>query len=169
MKVKLSLTQGVLTAAFILLTFLVTSVFDGTLLVTSLGASAFIVFSYPRAEAARPRYTLGGYGCAVVFGVIFSLLRQYVWPDGGMADVYFCVGAVFFTVLSMSLLSLGHPPSVALAITIVLTNRPFSLSAVALLSAAALCLFRLCFLWLAERADMDEELEKMLKKRPGVK
>lgn len=162
---KLSFIQSFLVAVYILIAFFITSAFDDALLVTSLGASAFIAFGFAKAESARARYIVGGYVCAVIWGVVFSFLRQWLMPELDISRMYFCVACVFAVVLSMTMLDFEHPPSVALAITVVFSDRPISISVVAVISIIALCIFKNAFLHFAEKVDMDEELEDMLKKK----
>jgi CBS-domain-containing membrane protein len=52
-----------------------------TVLVASLGASAFIAFTMPHIEASRPRYLLGGYALGTLVGCSFSLLSAALAAD----------------------------------------------------------------------------------------
>ncbi|MDL2288481.1 HPP family protein [Oscillospiraceae bacterium OttesenSCG-928-F05] len=156
-----NIRRSLLIALFVFLVVLVTSFIDSALLITSIGASAFIVFTFPAAESAKARYLLGGYISASVIGVLCSALRQAVIPAGSerIGLVLFCVAAVLLSSLVMSVFDLEHPPSVALAISIVVSDRPVFLAVTAVISMAALFLSKLLLL----------KVEARLRKAPPPK
>lgn len=163
--VQLSLLQSGAAALFILLAFGVTSLMDETLLVTSFGASAFIAFAFPKAESARPRYFIGGYACACVFGSLGAGARLFFAFEGSAQQILCCVLTIFCVILAMTLLDFEHPPSAALAITLVLSDRPLALSVVAMIGIVLLCACRVLIVRVAGALDLDEQLMKAIHKK----
>lgn len=129
--------RSALVALFILIVWLVTTFLGSALFVTSIGASAFIVFTFPRAESTRARYLFGGYITACVFGVICSFaMSGFSLEHWGV--VAFSVTAVLASSLVMSIFDLEHPPSIALAISVVLSDTPVQMALTAVLCMTAL-------------------------------
>lgn len=133
-KIKLSLAQSIMAALFIMVSFLVVSLFQNDIWVASLGASAFIAFAFPAADSASPRCLVGGYVTGAVWGVLCSYGRQWAagFMDGAAATIALCVLAVFLTALFMSLFDMQHPPSAALSIGITMADQPLGMAAAAI-------------------------------------
>ncbi len=97
-----------------------------TVLIASLGASAFIAFAVPRSYASRPRALLGGYLVGTAVGSTLSLLSIWLAPQVG-AELHtlqivcgaIAVGLCFFIMVVMDT---EHPPAVALALGYVLND-----------------------------------------------
>lgn len=162
---QLSLLQGAAAAAFIGIAFGAASLIDSTLLLTSFGASACIAFTFPLAQSAKPRYMLGGYALACGVGMLFWLCRRLFAPGASVGATVCCTGAVLAVVCLMALLDLGHPPGVAVALTIVLAKKPLGVAAVALVGMILLCLCRLAFLKLVDKAGLSDTLLASIKKK----
>jgi CBS-domain-containing membrane protein len=97
-----------------------------TVLIASLGASAFIAFAVPRSYASRPRALLGGYLVGTAVGCALSLLSIWLAPRVG-AEVHTLqiVGgalAVGLCFLIMVVMNTEHPPAAALALGYVLND-----------------------------------------------
>lgn len=162
---RLSLLQSGAAAIFISVAFLLTILVDETLLIASLGAGAFIAFAFPKAESARPRYLVGGYVCAAVSGTAFSYLRQLIDQPHNLAVVLYCLGVVFTVILAMTVLDFEHPPSVALAITLTLSDSPLSMAAAALAGILVLCACRALLLRVIGRLGLMKALEETIRKK----
>lgn len=162
---RLSLLQSTAAAVFILAAFFCVFLLDQTLLLTSLGASAFIAFAFPNAESARTRYLIGGYGCAVLTGAVFWGILQLLGSKSFGGSIFCCVGAVFCVIFLMTVFDFEHPPAVAAAITIVLTDKPFGLAAVAVTGVLVLCGCKTLFIKMVEKAGLTEEMGKALTKK----
>lgn len=136
-----SLLRSALTALFLLAVYAATILLDIRLLVLPLGSSAFVAFAFPTAESTRPRFFIGGYACGVLGGIIGSVLRGLCAQggDSSMLTVVFCVLAVFLCTLTMTRFDFEHPPAVALALGITLSERPFMLAAAAAAGILLLC------------------------------
>lgn len=149
------LFKSLLIAVFVWVVFAFTSFWDDTLLITSIGASAFIAFTFPEAKSSAPRVLMGGYACACVWGLVFGYSRHWLGAQLGRGVlVPLCLLCVFLTALCMMLLSFEHPPSVALAIGILLSASPLQMAFIALLSISALCLARALLLKMQARINM---------------
>lgn len=165
-KLRACLLQSAFAAGFILLCFGLTAWADSGLLVASAGASAFIAFAFPYAESSRPRYLIGGYLCGCLTGVLVSLLRMQNWLSPSANAVVFCALAVFLAALAMTWFDLEHPPSTALAISLVLSDRPVALALAALAAILALCACKKVFLRLV---PPSEEQASFVRRGEGSK
>ncbi len=95
-----------------------------TVLIASLGASAFIAFAVPRSYASRPRALLGGYLVGTILGCSYSLLAAWLanWLSVDLHTLQIVGGALatgcsFFI---MVLTDTEHPPAAALSLGYVL-------------------------------------------------
>ncbi len=124
-----ALVQSLFMGLFVLVAFFVFFGIRAELAIASLGASSFIAFYFPNANASRPRYLLGGYACGVAGGLLCNLALFYLMPPQSAqnipVNIVFCALAVFITGFLMSLLNLQHPPAAAFAISMVIHPHPF--------------------------------------------
>lgn len=116
---------------------------DG-LIVGSLAASSFIAVGFPMAESSRARYLIGGYACAIVSGIAVHYAGYVLGLNGaeGVTHILLPMPAIFLTCLGMLLFDLQHPPSAALAVSIVLDQTPFRMATLAFVSIAIIALLR---------------------------
>lgn len=123
-----ALVQSLMMGLFVLIAFWLFLGIQTEIAVASLGASAFIAFYFPNAEASRPRNLLGGYACGLLCGLLCHWLLHLLLPGAFDQNLWlviaFCALSVFLTGLSMSLLVFPHPPSAALAIAVVVHPNP---------------------------------------------
>ncbi len=68
------LKQTLMATVSMLVVLLLLDLVEQTVLIASLGASTFIVFSMPHTKRAKPRYTIGGYVVGALAGCSASLL-----------------------------------------------------------------------------------------------
>ena len=102
--------------------FLVLTLLDGvrqTVLIAAFGSSAFVAFSMPHTESARPRFLIGGYCVGTSMGCLFSVLGDLsllaalpLIALGALA-----VGASIFV---MVVTNTEHPPAAGLALGFVI-------------------------------------------------
>ena len=120
-----------------------------TVLIASLGASAFIAFAAPRSYASRPRALVGGYLLGTAVGCALSLLSLWLAPALG-AELHtlqivcgsLAVGLCFFI---MVVFDTEHPPAAALALGYVLNDWNFTTVLVVLSGILALSLVKETF------------------------
>ena len=115
-------------------------------LVSSLGATTFIVFAMPHSRTARSRSLLGGYLLGTLCGTLCSLAADCTLAAStGLTPrvrlIIFGALAVGLTILAMVSTDAEHPPAAGLALGFVAnpwsqTTLLFVLSAVCLLSLA---------------------------------
>jgi CBS domain-containing membrane protein len=138
-----SLFQCLVATAFISVAFLAMDVFMGAGLVSSLGASTFIVLAMPHSRSARANALMSGYVLGTLFGTGCSLLAQLPWILAlGVSPLilrYFAGGiAVGLTMLAMVSINVGHPPAAGLALGYALD--PWDLRAVIFVLSTGLLL-----------------------------
>ncbi len=94
-------------------------------LVAALGASAFTVFTVPRAKSAQSKVLVGGYVCGVVAGVICRglLVADWLPQPGGDLDIMEIIIAGLSVTLAMLLMvvfNFEHPPAAGIALGLVI-------------------------------------------------
>ncbi len=109
-------------SVFIILLFL--NIQDDTAIIASLGATTFIMFTKPKAYAARARCLFGGYLIGIVTGIVFDLISQIsrlheIIPEH-VCTVLFCALAVGMSMLLMTSLNAEHAPAAGVALGLVL-------------------------------------------------
>jgi len=117
--------QCVLSTLTIFIVLLVLDAIQEAAIIASLGASAFIAFGMPHAQAARPRYLLGGYAVGIFCGILCAYAA--VWPPLAQLPVLqdslpmvFGALAVGTSIFLMVLLNTEHPPAAGVALGLVL-------------------------------------------------
>lgn len=109
----------------VLVLLLVLDAVTQTVLIASLGASAFIAFAVPRSLHSGPRHLIGGYVVGMASGVTMSLFHSLV-PAGGAWDhavmIIFGALAISLAMFIMVVTRSEHPPAAALALGLVLNE-----------------------------------------------
>ena len=122
-KIKLYFIQSAIAAVLVSAFFLMMHIFQNGLVVTSLIASVFIVFIFPKSPAAQPRNLLGGHLISAAVGFLFYFAN--IWFQGPepifLYSILFCGLAVFLSTLLMALFGCEHPPGAAFAAGFVLS------------------------------------------------
>ena len=142
-KLRVHVLQSAAAGLFILIMFLAVNYFQNNLAVTSLGASAFIAFSFPSANSSRPRLLIGGYIVGVIIGILCAGLTTLL--DGippFPAYIPACALAVFVSMLLMTVLNFEHPPAAALAVAITIDSRPVAKGVAGLICIILLCVVK---------------------------
>lgn len=139
-------TQTILAAAVVAFVLILIDAPAQSVLVASVGSTAFIVFAMPHRAVSKPRYVLGGYAVCFLVGVPCHFLYSYALSAGlhGSAHVLMCLAgglAVAASTLGMVVTNTEHPPAAGLALGLVLNGwQPgpivVALACVALVSGA---------------------------------
>lgn len=109
----------------VLLLLLILDAVTQTVLIASLGASAFIAFAVPRSLHSDPRHLVGGYVIGLIAGVAMSSLYalfnlQGTWDHALM--ILFGALAISLAMFMMVVARAEHPPAAALALGLVLNE-----------------------------------------------
>ena len=120
--------QCFMAMAVIFIVLLLDSAVFGMTVAASLGASAFIAFTMPHTNAARPRYLVGGYiigsVCGVLMNVVYnSLLSADIQVFGHSPHIVSCTAAVGLTMFIMVITNFEHPPAAALSLGLVIQSN----------------------------------------------
>lgn len=148
---KIAALKSVFVALCVLVCFALMKYTMNGLVLTSIGASAFIAFSFPRAKFSGPRHLLGGYACGIAAGAAGWLLLQ-ILPKVTYFDAFWgvatgCVVAVGIATFLMLALNFGHPPAAALAISIVIDRQPAQVAIIAAICICVLTGIKILFLY----------------------
>ena len=131
-----------LAGVVVLMLLLVLDTVTQTVLIASLGASAFIAFAIPRSKLSGHRHMIGGYVVGIIAGIVAASLNHWIDPPGGWDHAVMVVCGALAISLAMFLMVITrteHPPAAALALGLVLNEWNFMtllvvLSGVVLLS-----------------------------------
>ena len=116
---------------FIVLLFLS---IEQAVIVSSIGATAFIVFAMPKSITARPRNVIGGHLVGFLFGSLCALLPQ---PSSIHSIIVYSL-AVGLSIFIMVIIDTEHPPAAGTALGIVIQG--FSLKVLAAVITSVLIL-----------------------------
>ena len=121
------IAQCIAATIFIFVVLVVLDVLTQTVLIASLGATAFISFTMPHIESSKPRYLRGGYAFGILVGVVVSVLVGWLQIEHGirMERLIVVSGAAIATGLAMFLMVVTdteHPPAAAVALGFVLNS-----------------------------------------------
>ena len=112
------ISQCLLATLTILVVLLILDAVTQTVLISALGASAFICFTMPHVNSSRPRYLVGGYFVGTIVGCGISLLATQVEPGivpGNAVQIMFAAVATGLAIFCMVITDTEHPPAAALA------------------------------------------------------
>ena len=117
-----------------------------TVLIASLGASAFIAFAVPLSLHSSPRHMIGGY----VVGILAGGSMSYLYTSLGVsvpfvenaAMIIFCALATSTAMFVMVVTRTEHPPAAALALGLVLNEWNMLTIGVVLAGIVGLSLFK---------------------------
>jgi len=103
---------------------------DNLLVISALGATAFIVFAMPKAASAKTRNIIGGHLVGLASGAIFYLTPLQYYVEYPLA--------VGLAILLMVALDVEHPPAVGTALAVVINDVSFNVFITIMLSAVVL-------------------------------
>ena len=114
-------SQSLMAAFSVLVVLLILDSVKQTVLIASLGASAFIAFGIPRSQYSRPRYLIGMLVGATSF-LLASWLAKMAMLDMYEAQIIFGALATGLAMLLMVITDTEHPPAASLALGFVLNE-----------------------------------------------
>ncbi len=103
---------------------------DELLVISAMGATAFIVFAMPKAASAKTRNVIGGHLVGLASGAIF-----YLTPLPYFVEYPLAVG---LAILLMVALDVEHPPAVGTALAVVINQVSLNAFITIMLSAVIL-------------------------------
>lgn len=117
-----------------------------TVLIASLGASAFIAFAVPRSLHSDPRHLIGGYVVGILAGALMAVLNSATDVSGETAThammIVFGALAISLAMFGMVVTRTEHPPAAALALGLVLNEWNLLTLAVVLSGVVALSIIK---------------------------
>ena len=120
------LKQTIMATVSMMAVLLLLDMVEQTVLIASLGASTFIVFSMPHKKRSQPRYLIGGYIVGMLAGCCMSLLEGWLvdldFSDARIVEVCCAAVALGLAFLVMVVTDTEHPPAAALALGFVLNE-----------------------------------------------
>ncbi len=129
--------QSLMAAISVLVVLLILDSVKQTVLIASLGASAFLACTLPCSQYSRPRYLIGGYLVGMVVGgtsfLLASWLAETAMLDMHQAQIVFGALATGMAMFLMVVTDTEHPPAASLALGFVL-NEWDALTVLAVLS-----------------------------------
>lgn len=129
----------------VLILLLVLDAVTQTVLIASLGASAFIAFAVPRSLHSGPRHLIGGYLVGIISGVIMSSLYSLAGVEGAWDHaimIIFGALAISLAMFTMVVTRSEHPPAAALALGLVLNEWDLMTLAVVLVGVIGLSVIK---------------------------
>ncbi|MGB5337231.1 MAG: HPP family protein [Woeseiaceae bacterium] len=129
----------------VLVLLLILDAVTQTVLIASLGASAFIAFAVPRSLHSDPRHLVGGYIVGMIAGVAMSYLYSLFSLEGAWDHaimVIFGALAISLAMFTMVVTRTEHPPAAALALGLVLNEWSFATLMVILIGVIGLSLIK---------------------------
>ena len=113
------LKQSFLAAILVLPLFFVLNIEKHSAIISTLGASIFIVFTVPHYSSSHPRRILGGYFFGSLIGITAYYSIALLYPLPYSPPFYFAPIATGIIILLMAVTSTEHPPAAGLAIGLI--------------------------------------------------
>jgi len=129
----------------VLVLLLVLDAVTQTVLIASLGASAFIAFAVPRSLHSDPRHMIGGYVVGMASGVLMASLYSLAAAKGvndHTIMIIFGALAISLAMFTMVVTHTEHPPAAALALGLVLNEWDLITLAVVLIGVIGLSVIK---------------------------
>jgi CBS-domain-containing membrane protein len=95
---------------------------EHAVVIASIGATAFIVFTMPRNTTAQPRRVIGGHLVGLISGSLIALIPHHIF----FSNILVYALAVGVSIFLMVALDFEHPPASGTALGVAITG--FSLS-----------------------------------------
>ena len=99
-------------------------------ILSAMGATAFIVFAMPKAVSAKTRNVIGGHLVGIVVGTVFFLTGMPFFIEYPLT-----VGLVFFLMVA---LDVEHPPAAGTALAVVINEVSLDVFVTIMISAVIL-------------------------------
>ncbi|MFT5466136.1 MAG: CBS domain-containing membrane protein [Verrucomicrobiales bacterium] len=126
--------QALLAGGGVFLSMLVLKIGGDEVVVASLAATAFVVFSLPSRAVASPRHVIGGHSFGMLVGVGFWYLRTH-FPEIDASVFY--AGSVTLAFFLMMMTNTDHPPAAGTAMGLTTIEHPTLLLLAAILAGAS--------------------------------
>ena len=147
--------QCLLATVSVLVVLIILDAIHNAAVIASLGASAFIVFAFPRTRSSRARIVIGGYVVGAVVGAGCHLLGRLDLAAHPVLQRYLLIAsaalAVGLAVLLMTVTNTEHPPAAGIALGLVLGECSVRTVSVVLVGIVVLCMLR----WVLRRWLID--------------
>jgi CBS-domain-containing membrane protein len=111
------LYQSFLAAIVVFVVLLILTI-EQAVIIASIGATAFIVFTMPRNICARPRRVIGGHIVGLVSGSLCALIPH----SSTLASISVIALAVGISICLMVAIDVEHPPASGTALGVALTG-----------------------------------------------
>lgn len=98
---------------------------DRMVLISAIGATAFVLFAMPTTVSAKTKHVIGGHLVALVVGALFCLISLPYFLEYSLA----LATAIFFMVA----LDVEHPPAVGTALAVVINESSLRMSFIAVM------------------------------------
>lgn len=112
--------QSFLAGVVLLLAMLIINIWVNPVIVASIGATSFIVFTMPGEITSRPRNIIGGHIIGLLVGIMMSRLAK----ETNIAPVFSYSSAVGLSIFLMVALDFEHPPASGTALAFAM--EPYS-------------------------------------------
>ncbi len=125
-----------LLATAVVFVILVALTLENAVVIASIGASAFIVFTMPKSPTAKPRRVIGGHIIGLIAGSACAAI-----PHGSVlaANGVYAV-AVGIAIWAMVALDFEHPPAAGTALGVAITGFSFDVMAAVITSTVIMAL-----------------------------
>jgi CBS-domain-containing membrane protein len=130
---KSYLWQSACATVAILVVLLVLNL-EQAVIISSIGATTFIVFIKPNNPFATPRSIIGGHLVGVLVGSAFALLPH---PTSWAVSVIYAL-AVGMALLLMAVTDTEHPPAAGTTLSVVMAGGTWRVAVLAVLTSAVL-------------------------------
>ena len=105
-------------AAIVVFVILLILTIENAVVIASIGATAFIIFTMPRNITARPRRVIGGHMVGLLSGSLCSLIPH----SSTLASISVFALAVGISICLMVALDFEHPPASGTALGVAITG-----------------------------------------------
>ena len=130
--------QSLLATYAMFMALLLLNIQKRPIIVASIGATAFIVFTMPKDHPAKSRNVIGGHMVGLLCGSLCALIPHSIFLPS-MLVYSFAVGLAFFV---MVVIDMEHPPAAGTALGIVINGFSLNASIGVMICAIILSLIR---------------------------
>lgn len=139
--------QCAMATAVVFVILFVLNVIPNAVVIASIGASSFIVFTLPQRRYSQAKYVIGAYVIGLSIGTVGSWLGDSSWLHHYTVLYqnrleFFGALAVGMTMLLMVITNLEHPPAASIALGLVLNEWTIKTVLVTFIAIVFICLVR---------------------------
>lgn len=141
------ISQCILATLAVFIVLMILDAVSNAAIIAALGASSFIVFTMPEAEASRPRFLIGGYLVGIAAGGFCHYLSlvpllAHIPIIQKFPFVVFGAIAVGLAMFVMVITNTEHPPAASLALGLVLNECNYITVVVSLVGIISLVVIK---------------------------